>query len=92
MTMREQLVKVTWIDAHAATDTWTAVDAIDEEPCIVESIGFLLHEVKPGHVCLAQSLIVEQEDVDGVLAIPSPMVKRLDSLLALPLLPVEPES
>jgi hypothetical protein len=87
--MNEQLVRVTWHDAHAATDTWCAVEEIDEDPCIVESVGYLLHEIKPGHVCLAQSLIADQDHVDGVLAIPSAMVKRIDSLHSLPLLPVE---
>ena len=89
-TMNEQLVRVTWHDAHAATSTWTSVDGIDDSPCIVESIGYLLHEMKPGHILLAQSWIADQEDVDGVLAIPSGMVKRIESLHALPLLPVEP--
>jgi hypothetical protein len=88
---REQLVRLTWIDAHAATDSWALIEEIDDEPCVVESIGFLLHEVKTGHVCIAQSLIVDQDEVDGVLAIPSAMVKRIDSLHSLPLLPIEPD-
>lgn len=79
-TVNEQLVRVTWHDAHAATDTWTSIDGIGEELCVVETVGYLLHEVKPGHVCIAQSLIDIQGEVNGVLAISSAMVKRIESL------------
>ena len=55
-----------------------------------EAIGCLLHQMMPGRVLLALSWIVEQEEVDGVLAIPSAMVKPIESPHALPLLPYEP--
>lgn len=93
MTSRDlQMVCLWWRDAHAVTDTWTAIEELDDEPCIVHSIGFLLRDVKPGHIVLAQSMIDGEEygDVDHVLAIPSAMVVRIESLHQLPLIPVEP--
>ena len=77
---------------YAATDTWCAIEEIDDEPCVVESLGYLLHEAKPDHLLIAQSIIADHDEVDGVLAIPTAMVKRIDSLHSLPLLPVEPQT
>lgn len=90
-TSDHHLVRVTWIDAHAVTDTWTAIDELDDEPCVVTSVGLLLRDAKPGHVVIAQSHIAEQDDVDGVLAIPSSMVTRMEDLCVHPLFPVEPD-
>lgn len=92
MATNKQIVRIWWRDAHAATDTWTAVDDIGDEPCVVTSVGFLLRDVKPGHVVLAQSMIDDDEygDVDHVLAVPSAMVVRIESLHPVPLIPVEP--
>ena len=90
MTENDRVVRVWWRDAHAATDTWTSPEEIDDEPCIVRSVGFLLVDVKPGHIVLAQSQIVDFGDVDHVLAIPTAMVVRIESLHTVPLVPVEP--
>ena len=90
MTDSYRIVRVWWRDAHAATETWTDPAEIDDEPCIVLSVGFLLTEAKPGHVVLAQSQIVDYGDVDHVLAIPTAMVVRIESLHTVPLVPVEP--
>ena len=70
---------VTWMDAHAATETWTPLDDIDQDPCIVVSCGFLLtveQGGKPDHVTIYQSK-TDNDDVDGVLCIPVAMVKTL---------------
>lgn len=88
----DQLVRITWIDAHAVTDGWTGVDELDDEPCVVTSVGLLLPETKPGHVVLAQSWIEDTDDLDGVLAIPLGMVRRIDTLQGSALLPIEPSS
>lgn len=85
-----QLVRVTWIDAHAVTVTWHPVDELDDEPCVVQSVGFLLPDVKTDHVTLAQSLIEANDEVDHVLSIPVGMVRRLEKLLPSTVLPVEP--
>ncbi len=90
MTDSDRIVRVWWRDAHAATETWTDPAEIDDEPCIVLSVGFLLSEVKPGHLVLAQSQILDHGDVDHVLAIPTAMVVRIESLHTVPLVPVEP--
>ncbi len=68
-------VIVTWCDAHAVTDTWTGIDELDDEECLVESIGMLLEGAKSGHIVLAQSMILGEETVDNVLAIPEGMVR-----------------
>jgi hypothetical protein len=73
------IVTVTWMDAHAATETWTALDNIDQDPCMVLSCGFLLaveQGGKPDHVTIYQSK-TDSDDVDGVLCIPVAMVKTL---------------
>lgn len=85
-----QLVKITWQDAHALTTGWEAIAELDDEPCLVESVGFLIPDVKKGHLTIAQSWIAGNEEVDHVLSIPAKMVVRLESVAAWPLLPVEP--
>lgn len=86
----QRMLRVWWHDAHAATEGWTPPDAIDREPYIVMSVGFLLSDCKPGHVVLAQSMITDHGDVDHVLAIPVAMVARIETLNSASLLPVEP--
>jgi hypothetical protein len=63
---------VVWHDAHAET-SWTEFDAIDQEPCVVETCGWLLPEAKKGHVVVAQS-ITNEDGLDNVLCIPVGMV------------------
>ena len=65
---------VVWRDAHAASDTWTHIDDIDPDDCLVTSVGILLADAKPGYLVLAQSMINGANTVDGVLAIPHGMV------------------
>lgn len=71
------LVSVKWTDAHAVTETWTQIDDLDDESCLVLSVGYLLPESKPGHIVLIQSIIEDSEEVDGVLAIPLGMVQEV---------------
>ena len=68
------LVLVVWHDAHAET-SWTTLDDIDVEPYVVESVGWLLPNVKPGHLVLAQS-IGSDSGLDAVLQIPVGMVQK----------------
>ena len=73
------VVIVTWMDAHAATSTWTPLDGIDQDPCIVNSCGFLLtadEGGKPDHITIYQSK-TDSDDVDGVLCVPVAMVKTM---------------
>jgi hypothetical protein len=73
------VVIVTWMDAHAATETWTSLDGIDQEPCMVSSCGFLLNAEeggKPDHITIYQSK-TDSDDVDGVLCVPVAMVKTM---------------
>jgi hypothetical protein len=90
--MTEQLVRVLWRDAHAVFDQWGTVADIDDEPCLVATVGFLVPNVKPGHVVVAQSMVLGTDDIDHVTAIPSPMVCRIDSLHRVPIIPIEPDA
>jgi hypothetical protein len=89
MTMSEILVELIWHDAHAVTDSWTNVDDIGRDPVEVRSVGWLLTGAKPGHVVIAQSRIIDQDEVDNVLAVPKGMVRRVNSLHSSTLIPVE---
>lgn len=85
--MTPPLVTVVWLDAHQVTDGWTErTDIDDTADRVIYSVGYLVH-VKPGHICLAQS--VDDDRLDNVLAIPHGMVRRLCRLEENPLLPIE---
>lgn len=75
-----EFVTVLWCDAHAVTDSWTPIEELDKKECLVESTGLLIRDSKPGHIVLAQSMISEEETVDGVLAIPVGMVRNIHRL------------
>ena len=77
---KRNYVEVVWFDAHAVTHSWTAVEELDREECIVRSVGMLLDGVKEGHVVIAQSMILDEETVDNVLAIPNGMVRQITPL------------
>lgn len=73
------IVVITWMDAHAATSAWTPIGDIGQEPCIVNSCGYLLstdHGGKADHVTIYQSK-TDNDDVDGVLCIPAAMIKKM---------------
>lgn len=75
-------VRVLWKDAHTVSDTWISENDIQNEPCFVESVGWLLKNKVEDHVVLAQSWNISSEEpaYDGVLAIPSGMVISIDPL------------
>lgn len=73
-----KVVLVKWMDAHVPHGTWVHIDeAKDDGPYYVTTIGFLIapgNGGKKGHVSIVQSW--GQDDyVDGILHIPSKMVK-----------------
>lgn len=80
MTTENNYVEVVWFDAHAVTESWTPVDELDRENCVVRSVGMLMDNVKEGHLVLAQSMICGQDTVDNVLAIPAGMVRQVNPL------------
>lgn len=73
-----EVVVVTWHDAHAES-AWMSIGDIDEDPFVVESVGWLIPNAKPNHTVIAQSIGVD-EAVDGVLSIPSGMVVKIQTL------------
>lgn len=66
-------VRITWHDAFADVEGWMESSDIDAEPCVVQSVGFLIPDAKPGHVTLAQSMN-SHDDFDSVLHVPVGMV------------------
>lgn len=80
MTTDPNYIEVVWFDAHAVTHSWTHLEELDKENCVVRSVGLLLENAKEGHLVLAQSMISAEETVDNVLAIPNGMVKQITPL------------
>jgi hypothetical protein len=74
-----ELVLVIWHDAHSVGETWMTLEDIDGDPCIVQTVGFLIPDSKPDHVVVAQSHNTH-DGFDSVLAIPVGMVKQLKIL------------
>ncbi len=73
-----EIVKVTWHDAHAENE-WQEISQIDSEPFVVVTVGWLIPNVKPNHVVVAQSIGAD-DALDGVLSIPSGMVVSKEPL------------
>jgi len=71
--MKHSIIMVTWHDAHSIGDTWMAMP-VESEPCIVQSIGWLIPDAKPDYVVLAQSY-TNEDMYDHLLAIPVGMIK-----------------
>jgi hypothetical protein len=79
--MRFRPVVIYWIDAHADATSWTSVSDIDEDPYLVQTVGFELEKLKPGHVSVAQSSGDDDGVVDHVLHIPAQMIKSMRYLV-----------
>ena len=73
--MKNTLIHVTWHDAHAVSGSaWMELSDIEhDDPCVVESVGWLLAETKKGHLVVAQSYNSEGS-YDHIIAIPVAMV------------------
>ena len=74
-----QRVELIWHDAHTLSATWMHIDEIDEEPCVVATIGYLIPDSKPDHIVVAQS-VNSIDHLDSVIAVPVAMVKKLTTL------------
>jgi hypothetical protein len=81
MTTEQQMsvVRVIWHDAHSVGAGWQPIDDIDDEPCVVESVGFLLPESKAGHIVISQS-ITDDQQTDHILAVPVAMIQMMQVL------------
>ena len=72
---------VRWSDAHAdGNGSWLRLEDLDTEPYVVRSSGFVLNEIKRGHLSIAQSLGSEDGVVDYVLHIPIGMILTIEYL------------
>jgi len=72
-------VLIIWLDAHAASDGWTAADDMDKEPCRVSTLGWLIPEAKEGYVTVAQSIALDGECYH-LFCVPVGMVESLTVL------------
>lgn len=61
-------VIVTWMDAHDDAHNWTPIDQLDTEPRLIQTCGWLLDDVTPDHLTIAQS--VDGTSVGSVIHIP----------------------
>jgi len=75
----ESLVHVRWLDAHSVGVGWQAADEIEDAPCVVCSVGFLISAAKSGHVVIAQS-VTDDGAIDHILAIPVAMISKVTVL------------
>jgi hypothetical protein len=83
MTHKHERIKVVWKDAHTITQSWTALSELRNEHCLVESVGFLIHNIIDDHIVIAQSINPSGEapEYDGVLAIPLGTVISIENLV-----------
>ena len=72
-------VLVVWHDAHSFATGWSELSDIGDEPCVVETVGWLLAERKKNHLVVAQS-ITSDDALDSVLCIPVGMVVSITVL------------
>jgi hypothetical protein len=80
-TERLSAVRVVWHDAHSESgSSWVARAEIDREPCVVETVGWLIPDAKSEHLVIAQSWIPSDDHLDGVLSIPVGMVQAVHLL------------
>lgn len=75
MAIRHTLVVVEWADAFEVSD-WTDPNHMEQEPVIVQSVGFLLPDFKENYVVIFQS-DDGQGEYDNYLFIPAGMVIKL---------------
>lgn len=76
-------VEVQWWDAHGMGPRWMPVDQVNDGPCLVRSVGYLVRPGKKGHVTLAQTVNPHTgatADLFHVFHIPTGMVKRVRKL------------
>lgn len=81
-----RLVRVTWHDAHGI-EGWVSIHDIEREPRVIVSVGWAVPDIKPGHLVLVAS--VDDDMVDGGLAIPHGMVREIVELLDGSRIPIE---
>lgn len=72
------MIEVVWHDAHSegvSGGTWFDPAEIKNAPYAVRSVGYLLENVKDGHITLAQSVSDTDGLCDSVLHIPVGMIR-----------------
>ena len=76
-------VEVTWWDAHGHGARWMARSDVNDGPCVVRSVGYLVKPGKKGHVSLAQTVNPHTgagADLFHVFHIPLGMVRKIRKL------------
>lgn len=63
-------VAVTWVDAQADAEQWTARDDLERSSRIIRTVGYDLGELIPDHVSVASSWDTSTQSVGHVMHIP----------------------
>ena len=67
-----ELREVVWFDAFAdATANWTSIYELETKPRQIRSVGYVIPDVIPGYLTLAQSLDADTDCVGQVIHIPT---------------------
>lgn len=78
--LEHPLIQVTWHDAHSlGNDEWHELDDLEDDTCVVVSVGYWLRKPKAKHIILYQS-VADGQGVDNVLYIPLGMVRKITRL------------
>jgi hypothetical protein len=78
-----KVLEVIWHDAHSEGvqgGTWFDKVDIANTPYPVTSVGFLVPDVKAGHITLSQSVASNDGLLDSVLHIPIGMIQSMKEL------------
>ena len=71
------LVLGIWHDAYSLSNNeWHELTDLNDDPAVVQSVGFLMSQPNAKHVVLAQSF-TDDQGVDNVLQIPRRMVRKI---------------
>jgi hypothetical protein len=68
------VVAITWVDAQADAEQWTARADLERSSRIIRTVGYDLGELIPDHVSLAASWDTSTQCVGSVLHIPEACV------------------
>jgi hypothetical protein len=61
---------ITWVDAQADAEQWTARADLERSSRIIRTVGYDLGELIPDHVTVASSWDTSTQNVGSVLHIP----------------------
>lgn len=76
--MTSMLREVLWFDAFADAVEWTGTHELETKPRQIRTVGYVIADVIPGYLTLAQSVDRDADVVTGVLHIPTVCVLEVN--------------